>query len=334
MSRKDPERMSGQIGFGIIGCGGIAQAHLKALEFVPEIRLVATCDIRKERAEDCAAQYGAARAYSDYTELARDPEIQAVSICLPHHLHRDPTVACAREGKHVLCEKPMETTLADADAMIEASDQAGSVLMIGQVLRFRNANIEARRLIQHGAIGRPLNVLRRRLSLSKDYPGAPWSADPALAGGWTLYGFGSHEVDSILWLMDSPARTVYATGRRNNPHWQDYDEITIQMTLDSGAMASQQHSLNCAFGAWECIVIGEENSLKIETDRLLLGDEVIPAPLQDGGGMREQFREFSASILEGREPEASGRNVRRTMVALEAAKMSMDCGQVVDASAL
>lgn len=326
--------MPATIGYGIIGCGGIARAHLNALEFVPGLKLLATCDIQPERAEECARQFGAERAYTSVEEMAADSAVQAVSICLPHHLHRAPAVACAQAGKHVLCEKPMETTLADADEMIAAADQAGTVLMIGQVLRFRNANRLAKQMIREGAIGRPVNVLRRRLGLMKEYPNAPWSADPDLAGGWVLYGYGSHEVDAILWLMDSPVETVFATGRRTNPHWRDYDDITIQMNLANGAMATQQHSINCVFSAWDCIVIGEENALKIETNGLILGDQIIDAPLQDGGGMREQLGEFAAAILEGREPEASGRDVRRTMVALEAAKLSMRDGTVIDASLL
>ncbi len=322
------------LNYAIIGCGGIARAHIAALESVPELRFVAACDIDEARAQSFADEFGAQGVFTDYEALAADPDIQAVSICLPHHLHRDPTVACAQGGKHVLCEKPMETTLADADAMIAAAEAAGTVLMIGQVLRFRAANQKARQLIAEGAIGAPMNVLRRRFSVCKEYPRAPWSADPVMSGGWTLYGFGSHEVDAILWLLDSPASTVYAAANKNNPHWQDYDEITLVMRLANDAIATQQHTINCPFGAWDCIVIGTENAMRIETNAIVLGEETIDAPLQDGGGMHDQLAEFARAAIEGFEPESSGRNVRRTMVALEAAKMSIASGEVVDASAL
>jgi len=326
--------MSTPLNLGIIGCGGIARSHLAALQFVTELRLYATCDIDEGRAQAYADEFGAQKAYTDYERLAADPDVDAITICLPHHLHRAPTVACCQGGKHVLCEKPMETTLADADLMVAAAEAAGVVLMIGQVLRFREANLRARKLIAQGAIGTPVNVLRRRYGLLKEYPRAPWSANPEIAGGWVLYGYGSHEVDQILWLLDAPATRVFAQGRRNNPHWQDYDEITIQMSLEGGAIATQQHSINCPFSAWDCIVVGTENALRIETGGLVLGDEAIEAPLQDGAGMREQLREFAQSINEGREPEASGRHVRRTMAALEAAKLSLATGEPVDAAGL
>ena len=326
--------MRAPLNLGIIGCGGIAKSHIAALEFVPELKLLATCDIDETRARSYAEEHGAAKAYTDHEELAADPDIQAVSICLPHHIHRAPTVACAQGGKHIICEKPMETTLADCDAMIEAAEAAQVTLMIGQVLRFRDANRRARQLIAEGAIGKPMNVLRRRYGLTREYPRAPWSADPEIAGGWVLYGFGSHEVDAILWLLDSPVQTVFAAGNKNNPHWQDYDEISILMRLQSGAIATQQHTVNCPFGAWDCIVIGAENAMQIDSNSVTLGGERIEAPLQDGGGMREQLQEFARAILQQREPEASGRNVRRTMVGLEAAKLSLESGQVVDASVL
>lgn len=326
--------MQDPISFGIVGCGGIGRAHMAALEAVPQLELAATCDIDPSRAKAYAEEFGAAKVYTDYERLASDSDIHAVSICLPHHLHRAPTVACAQGGKHVLCEKPMETSLADCDAMIQAADDADVTLMIGQVLRFREANRRAKALIGEGAIGKPMNVLRRRYGYHREYPRAPWSADPAMAGGWTLYGFGSHEIDAILWLLDSPAQTVFALGNKNNPHWGDYDEITILMRLQSGAIATQQHSINCPFGAWDCVVIGEEGAMRIDSDSIALGDERIEAPLQEGGGMREQFAEFARAIAEGAEPEASGRDVRRTMVALEAAKMSLASGAPVAASTL
>jgi len=326
--------MSETINYAIVGCGGIARAHLAAVADVPELNPIATCDIARDRAEAFADEYGAAKVYTDYEQLAADPDVQAVSICLPHHLHRAPTVACARGGKHVLCEKPMETALADADAMIAAAQDAGTVLMIGQVLRFRNANRKAKQLIADGAVGKPMNILRRRYGLLKEYARAPWSADPQVAGGWVLYGYGSHEVDAILWLLDAGADTVFAQANMNNPHWCDYDEIAIQMRLSNGAIATQQHTVNCPFGAWDCIVIGDEGAMRIDNGSVTVGDEQIDAPLQKDGGMREQLEEFACAISQGREPQASGANVRRTMVALEAAKLSIQTGQVVDAQAM
>lgn len=321
------------IRIGVIGCGGIAQSHLNALRQLPEFEVIAAADLDLGRAQRAAADFGIPEACGDYREMLRR-DLDAVSICLPHHLHREAAVAAAEAGKHVLCEKPMATTLADADAMIAAAEQAGVILMIGQVLRFRPANQKARDIITTGGIGQVKQVIRRRYGLSKEYPRAPWSADPEKAGGWALYGFGSHEADAILYLTDSEATTVYARGEINNPHWGDPDEISILFGLSRGGFATELHTLNCPWGAWDCIIMGTEGALNIVSDGLDHNDQHYDLPLAPDGGMTDQIREFGAAIREGREPMASGRNVRRTMVLLEAAKLSMQSGQIVDATKL
>jgi predicted dehydrogenase len=261
-------------------------------------------------------------------------DLDAVSICLPHHLHCDAAVAASEAGLHVLCEKPMTVSLEQCDAMIAAAEAAGKVLMVGQVLRFRNAARQARELLREGAVGEIKQVIRRRLGSFKEFPRAPWSRDPEQAGGWTLYGFGSHEGDQILWLTDSSPTSVFACGRTNNPYWSDTDELSILFGLSCGGFATELHSLNCAFGAWDCTIIGTEAAMQLGNDEIRIDERVIEGPMQASGGMTEQIREFGAAIREGREPEASGRDVRRTMVLLEAAKLSLQSGQMVDATKL
>lgn len=322
-----------QIGIGAIGCGGIASGHLPAYRDVEGIDTVAVCDINEEAARARAEEFNVPAVYTDWRELLTDERVDAVSVLLPHHLHRDVAVAAAEAGKHVLTEKPMATSLAEVDDMIAAADAAGVVLMVGQILRFRPANIKARELIRAGAIGEVRNILRRRLSKSAEFR-SEWARKPEEAGGWVLYGFGAHEVDMILWLNDGEAETVFAQGRVNNEYWNDYDEVTVQMSLVDGPIATYQHSLNSPFGVWECMVIGTEDAMLIDSGQIRLSDHVIEAPLDSPASWRAQIGEFVRAIRDGDEPEASGHNVRRTMAALEAAKLSMRDGVAVDASSL
>lgn len=322
-----------QIGIGAIGCGGIANAHLPAYRDVDTLRTVAVCDIDEDAARERAEEFDVPAVYTNWRELLEDEQVDAVSVLLPHHLHRDVAVAAAEAGRHVLCEKPMATSLEETDEMIAAAEEAGVVLMVGQILRFRAANIRAREHIRNGTIGEVRNVLRRRLSRSEGFR-SEWARKPDEAGGWVLYGFGAHEVDMILWLNDGEAGDVYAQARVNNEYWNDIDELTVQISLIDGPMATYQHSLNTPFGAWECMVIGTEDAMMIGSQQIKLGDEVIEAPLDSPASWRAQVGEFARAVLEGDEPEASGRNVRRTMAALEAAKRSIRTGDVIDASAL
>lgn len=108
---------------GVIGCGSIAQhRHLPEYQQNQETEIAAVCDINQLRADQIAKEYGA-KAYYSYEELLKDPEIEAVSVCTPNYLHAPITIAALNSGKHVLCEKPMATSLEEAEQMIMASEK-------------------------------------------------------------------------------------------------------------------------------------------------------------------------------------------------------------------
>ncbi len=326
--------MADRYGVAVLGCGGIARAHLNAIREIEGLEPVQVVDVVPERAEEVAREYGAPRHGTDWREVLGQDDVDVVDICLPHSMHWEPAVAAARAGKHVFTEKPMAISLAEADAMIGAAEEAGVKLMVGQVLRFRQANVEARRLLREGAIGRPVNAIRRRLSASERRPTQTWCNDPAVAGGWTLYGFGAHEMDMLLWLMDAEAKTVWAQGRMADPFWNDYDNISVLLNLDNDCFAALHHSLNAHVGAWDQLIVGTEGSIYITTDAIRLNGKALEGDFDYRDSMRRQWEEFLRALMEDHEPEASGRSVRRTMVALEAAKMSLATGDLVEAAKL
>jgi len=321
--------MSSQLRVAVLGCGGIASAHLNAMKNLPAIP-IAMVDIDESRARQYAGEYGADRYHTDIKDALTD-DVDAVIVCLPHYLHVGAVVAAAESGKHVLTEKPMAISLKETDDMIEAAQRNSVTLMVGQVLRFREANVRAKELIKEGKIGEPRNMIRRRLSRSLEFH-SEWARDPAKAGGWLLYGYGSHEVDMMLWLFDTHAQRVYAQARKNNPYWNDYDEISIQMELANGMIATLNHSLNCVTGAWDTFITGTEASMYINNQQIIIDGEKMDVPM--GPAMELQLKEFIDAIREGREPEASGANVRKTMQALEAAKLSIAKGQIIETESL
>ena len=316
--------METELRIAIIGCGGIARGHLDAMKNLSAIP-VATIDIDENRARQYAEEYSADRYYTKLEDALSDG-VDAVIICLPHYLHVEAAVIAAESGKHVLTEKPMAISLKEVDDMIEAAQKNKVYLMVGQVLRFREVNKKARQLIKEGKIGEPKNMIRRRFGRSQEFR-SEWARDPAKAGGWVLYGYGSHEVDMMLWLFDTHASKVYAQARKNNPYWNDYDEVSIQMELANGMIATLNHSLNSVSGAWDTFIMGTEASMYITNDQIVLDGEKIAVPM--GPAMELQLKEFIDAIRENREPEASGANVRKTMQALEAAKLSIANGQVI-----
>ncbi|MEM2998586.1 MAG: Gfo/Idh/MocA family oxidoreductase, partial [Thermoproteota archaeon] len=115
----------GLIRVGVIGCGVMGRYHARVYSELPGVRLVATADVVEKNARVAAREFGAEKWYTDYNDLLARPDIDAVSIAVPDHLHREPTIAAAKAGKAVLLEKPIATTLRDADAIVNAVRKAG-----------------------------------------------------------------------------------------------------------------------------------------------------------------------------------------------------------------
>ena len=125
---------------GIIGCGGIANGkHMPSLSKLDDVEMVAFCDLIEERAVKAAKEYGVegAKTYTDYKELLRDASIDVVHVCTPNRSHSFITVDALEAGKHVMCEKPMAKTYAEAKAMLDASRRTGKKLTIGYQSRWR-----------------------------------------------------------------------------------------------------------------------------------------------------------------------------------------------------
>lgn len=143
-----------KINVGVIGCGSIAEhRHLPEYGFNQHVNIFAVCDIVPKRAEAASQKYGSL-VYTDYKALLKNPEIDAVSVCTPNYLHAEMTIAALNAGKHVLCEKPMATSLEDAMKMNEAAKKSGKKLMIGHNQRLVSSHQKAKRLIESGELGK------------------------------------------------------------------------------------------------------------------------------------------------------------------------------------
>lgn len=195
-----------KIKIGFIGCGGIAFGkHLPGMEQQTEkVDLAAFCDLIPERAEKAAKEYGTpdAKVYTDYHDLLSDASIDAVHVLTPNIAHCEITVAALEAGKHVLCEKPMAATEADAKRMLEARDRTGKMLTIGYQYRHNHVNRVAKKVINDGWLGdiyyAEATYLRRR--------GVPtWGVftDKSKQGGGPLIDIGTHALDLTLFLMNN-----------------------------------------------------------------------------------------------------------------------------------
>lgn len=144
----------------VVGTGNISERHVSGWKRLPHARLSVACDIDATVAEAYAKKHGFASWCTDYEEALSRDDVDVVSICTPAVLHPDVTVAAARNGKHVICEKPMALTIKDCDRMIAAADKAGIKLQIAHMERFSEQTATLRDLIGSGEIGRPVMVLK------------------------------------------------------------------------------------------------------------------------------------------------------------------------------
>jgi predicted dehydrogenase len=235
---------------GLIGCGGIARsAHLPAIASLPGlVRLVATADVDLQAAQAAAAPFGA-DAYADYRSLLARPDIAIVLVATPEFWHREQVEAAAAAGKHVLCEKPMAASLADAEAMIAACRRAGVHLMIGHSRRFTGRYRRVREAIDAGELGE-VRLVRENERRSRPPQGAAgywspghWTADPRYSLGAALTN-GIHECDLLRWFAGAEPVRVYAEAQVTRPGGAVADFISFTVTFANGAIGSAEVS-NC-----------------------------------------------------------------------------------------
>ena len=242
---------------GFIGCGGIANGkHFPGMAQQKEyVDMVAFCDLIPERAEKAAKEYGTpdAKVYTDYHELLADPTIDAVHVLTPNVAHCEITVAALEAGKHVLCEKPMAATPADAQKMLDARDRTGKMLTIGYQYRHFPVNQVAKAVVDEGWLGdiyyAEATYLRRR--------GVPtWGVftDKSKQGGGPLIDIGTHALDLTLWMMNNykPKMVVGSVFKKlgdqkeSGNAWGDWDseKITVEdsafgfIIMENGATIS------------------------------------------------------------------------------------------------
>jgi predicted dehydrogenase len=325
--------MTKKIRLAMLGAGLMAPTHLEAIRRLGDrAEWVAVADVNAAARGQAAETFGIPHQYDDALRAAREAEVDAVIICLPNHLHAPATLAALESGKHVLVEKPMALSLADAEQMVAAADRARRVLMCGLTLRFTSPIRQVKALVAAGAVGTPRRVVHRRMSRGMGRDEASWFGSQAASGG-ILPGIGSHSIDAILWWLDDEAARVVAEVRSLNPAMDIEDEAAVLMTTRRGALVSVEFSFNYPVG-YDWAIAGDDGLLRLRGSELTLNDwqttgaqsiaipEQVPLP-----GEPSLHAEFLAAIAEARAPaQASGRETLRSIAAIEAAQRSAQLG--------
>ncbi|MFN8374078.1 MAG: Gfo/Idh/MocA family oxidoreductase [Anaerolineae bacterium] len=199
---------------GVIGLG-VGKNHAEGYLQSPNAELVALCDSDKTRLNEFAQKYNlpADVCYSDYQTMLAKAKLDIVSVCLPNALHAPASIAALEAGAHVLCEKPLATSTAEAQAMVDAASRSGKRLTVCYNYRYRADSQWIYNMVHSGALGKILHVSaswRRETGI----PGWGLFGDKAMSGGGAMIDLGVHVLDLALWMLDFPTvETVSGTTR-------------------------------------------------------------------------------------------------------------------------
>jgi len=308
---------------GIAGVGFMGVTHFKAYQQVEgaHVKALFTRDPKKLAGDwsNVRGNFGGAGGQQDLSGVTRyqeldallaDPEIDLLDLCLPSHLHRDIAIRALEAGKHVLVEKPIALTVADADAMIAAAERTGRLLMVAQVLRFWPEFAAIKDLMDGGEYGALRGAHFKRVIARPDWSGDNWFADPSKTGG-AVVDLHIHDTDFIQYLFGRPA-AVWSTGSVSQSGQVDYLVTEYQypgrnicVSAQSGAVAMKGIEFEHGFDVYFDRGMLKHNSsttpeLELYTED---GEKQAVAP-RITDAFVEQLRTAIGGVASGQLPEA------------------------------
>lgn len=351
--------MTDRLRFAIIGCGRIAPRHADALLQVPEARVVATADIREQRAVTVADrlthQYGRTGheivdAVTDYRRILDRPDVDVVNICTPSGMHAVMAIEAMEAGKHVIVEKPMALSLVDADAMIEASRRTGKRLCVVLQNRYNPPMRDLRKLVDGGGLGKLLlGNATVRWFRPQEYYEDGWHGTRAMDGG-ALMNQSIHHIDALQWIMGG-VESVFAYTATLAHRMEAEDVGTAVLRFRNGAIGSVEGSTV----TWpenlegSVAIFGEKGSVKVggtalnkkvlwkvegelEHERELIVHDEIDPPSVYGQSHTQVMEEMVAALRENREHATNGYEARRSVAVVLAMYESSQAGREVRVS--
>jgi predicted dehydrogenase len=319
-----------------IGAGLQTRRRAPVVQQSPDDELVEIVGTEHAPPRALAEQLGCAPG-TDWRRTVERTDVDAVVITTPPHVHAEIAVAALASGKHVLCEKPLSRTLAEAEAMLDAAARAARVLKCGFNHRHHPAVLEAHRRLELGDFGRPISGRCRYGICGRPGYEHEWRADPERAAGGQYAEQGVHGIDLFRWFLGDLAEVSCMTSIGYFREQPLEDNGMALFRSRDGALAMLHASLTQWQNLFSFEILGDEGYFRVEglgatygTETLYLGTRDFSAPFQDtviqyrggDGSWQAEWREFKAAVAEGREPLGSGRDgleaVRATLASYHA----------------
>jgi len=351
------DAVSNVIRVGVIGLGRSGwELHAKPLHGLPGYRVGAVCDASAPRLARAAAEFGA-RPYAEPEALIEDRDVALVVVAVPGSLHASLAIAALEAGKHVVVEKPMATTLAEADEMLAAAERTGRLLTVFHNRRWDPDYRMLRSLVERGEFGELLTIDSRVMSFGPEWPsyGVPefnprWRTQAAYGGGF-LADWGPHLVDQVLDLVGEWPTKVVAELRSCLWSEEVDDYFNVRLAFPSGLLVTLEGSNNARIPLPRWFVVGSEATLisgsafghwtEMELRRGMdeLTREVVPCYGEDANVSQEFdvaddlshlfYRDLAEALTGSREPAVSAERSRDVVAILDAARHSSETAQTV-----
>jgi myo-inositol 2-dehydrogenase/D-chiro-inositol 1-dehydrogenase len=331
-----------EIRIAVVGVGRIGLTHAENLAHrVRGARLLAVTTSKGERMADVRQACGDVTVYPDLDALLQAGGLDAVVIASSTSAHADNVEQCAEAGLHIFCEKPLALTLADCDRAIATAERSGVKLMIGHVRQFDAGHVEAMRLIEAGAIGKPL--VFRAISGDVDPP-PPSFANPAVSGGLILDAM-YHDLYVSRWLLGDEVVRAYAEGGALvDPAIGavgDVDNAVVTLRFARGMMGTLFVSRTCRYGYdLRVEVVGDEGAVQVgrfrQTPVRLLDRHGVhhdmgrTFPERFGDAFAAELQAFVGCVIHDTPPPVTGHDSRSTVAVGIAATTAMHEGRPVE----
>ena len=346
--------MPGRVGVGVVGLGAIGVVHARAIKELEQelgwVRLVAVVDQVRAKADELARQLGA-KAYYTIDDLARDPEVDVVTIATPSYLHAPQALYLVEYHKHVIVEKPMATTLAGAREMVMKAERNGVRLGVIFQERYAPDIVRAKQIIDSGALGKVFMVDARMMwwrdektYYNRDELARSWRGMWDTEGGGALTNQGIHTVDLMYWLGGEVIEVAGFYTNFSHPTITVEDNAVAIFRYRSGALGllgasvSTQPS-NMQFRSIR--IYGTEGQLEIMDRKITLlatnrGEaekayaSTRSETITEAGNLhKELFRSFLTALSEGRDFPINGYEGMRSLEIIKAIYLSSNTGQVI-----
>ncbi len=338
------------IRIGIISAGGMARAHVNALRNIDGVEITAICDPDEERVKEVSAALGIPFASNCHKDVIARDDVDAVVVSSPDFDHAYQSVDALSAGKHVMCEKPMVTTLDECRGIVAAADASDALFMVGQVCRFSPGFVTGKRIVDEGTIGELFLV---ESEYAHDYTHVEghggWRIDPARPR-YPFLGGACHAVDLVRWVGGQPTQAFAFSNRLSLKDWPVDDCYAAVFKFDSGAIGKVICSVGCKRDyTMRSVFWGTKGTVICDNRRDFIevfiegGDDRMPGGVTTGQtvpthvpvgiqvkAVEAENRAFISAIRGDAENAMDAREGARTVAACLAAIESSQTGQAVD----